>query len=570
MSRRDKTLPSDSVRRMTAGERVPLASERPPKRRRRRHLISPLTRRILTVNMLALAIPVAGLLYLGQYRENLIQSELTALQSQARIFAGALGEGAIGTAADGTQILLPDTARPMLRRLVQPTQGRARLFDITGDMLADSRLLAGPGGDVQIEMLPPPSTTDAATSAILDGYEAITYLFPGRQRPPLYRERPVQAAADYVEVMGALNGGPVGSVRRTGDGQLVLISAVPVQRFKRVLGALMLSAGGAEIERAVREIRIDILRAFALALAVTVLMSFYLAGTIVRPVLRLAGAAERVRRRGHGTSELLPDFSYRQDEIGDLSGALRDMTDALAKRMDAIESFAADVAHEIKNPLTSLRSAVETAARVQDPEQQRRLMNIILDDVQRLNRLITDISDASRVDAELARSADDRVDLARLLETLSDVYQSTSDGKTPALDVRIDARQPLVVDGIEDRLVQVFRNLITNAFSFSPPDGRVVISGHRLAGVIEITVDDDGPGLPEGSEEKIFQRFYSERPEGEHFGEHSGLGLSISRQITEAHGGTLTAANRVGLTGTVAGARFTVRLPVAEDGGGDR
>src|SRR5262249_46177418 len=259
-------------------------------------------------------------------------------------------------------------------------------------------------------------------------------------------------------------------------------------------------------------------------------------------IRRLADIAERVRP-GHGRQIDIPDFTRRRDEIGDLSGALRDMTGALWARMDAIERFAADVAHEIKNPLTSLRSAVETVARLEDPRQQKRLMSIILDDVERLNRLISDISDASRLDAELSRAEMGPVDIASMLRALADLHEATR-GDGPALKVEIASLQSLTVHGIEGRLVQVLRNLIGNAVSFSPPGGSIRLAAARDGDRVRITVADDGPGIPPGKLKAIFDRFYSERPAGEKFGTHSGLGLSISKQIVEAHHGHVEAANR--------------------------
>ena len=300
---------------------------------------------------------------------------------------------------------------------------------------------------------------------------------------------------------------------------------------------------------------------FAIALAVTVLLSFYLAGTIARPIRRLAAAAKLVRY-GQGRRFEIPDFGRRRDEIGDLSRALRDMTQALWDRLDAIEGFAADVAHEIKNPLTSLRSAVETVTRVRDPEQQRRLMSIILDDVQRLDRLISDISDASRLDAELSRAQTEPVDIAALLETLVEIQSATLDpDRAPRFKIELQDRSRLLVQGIEGRLGQVFRNLLSNAVTFSPPGGEILMSAQRSDGSVVIGLSDEGPGLPEGKLEAIFDRFYSERPKEEKFGTHSGLGLSISKQIVDAHGGSIRAENRISADGVVMGARFIVTLP---------
>ena len=528
--------------------------------RTRRRLFSPLTRRILMVNVLALGILVAGVLYLGRYQDNLIQNELQSLRVQAEIFAAALGQEAYGTQPDGKTALRQDMAGPILGRLALPTGGRARLFANNGSLIADSRIQLGPGGAVEIQDLPPPSDDDAVTRFTIRVYEALVEWLPSRQNLPLYREQAKQRAANYDEVVRAIAGEAAQRVRGDGHGGLVLSVAVPVQRFKQVLGALMLSETGDDIDDAVRDVRLEIMRVFLIALGITVLLSLYLAGTIVRPLRRLAQAADRVRR-ARGRDHEIPDFRGRNDEIGALAADLRDMTEALRQRLDAIERFAADVAHEIKNPLTSLKSAVETAARVREPEQQRKLMAIILEDVDRLNRLITDISDASRLDSELSRIEPERLDLGRLLAALAEMHRTAGADRQPEIVFEELAGGPFVVMANEGRLVQVFQNLLSNAFSFSPLGSVVTLRIGRAGKWIEATVEDQGPGIPEASLERIFERFYSERPEGEPFGTHSGLGLSISRQIVEAHNGTIAAENRRDGQGRVIGARFTVRLP---------
>ena len=529
---------------------------------RRRGGMSPLTRRIFTVNSLALGILLGGLLFLGQYEDGLIEARLTDLTTQGEIFAGAIGQGGVGTRTDGSRLLLPHVARPMMRRLVAPTRTRARLFATDGRMIADSRVLLGPGGSIQVETLPPPADGEVLEGFLVELYDTIVALLPTRGDPPRYEERANQQADDYEEVLHALAGDPVVSVRKSSGGHRILIAAVPVQRFKQILGALMVTTTSIEIERAVREVRFGILKVFAIALGVTVLLSFYLAGTIARPIRRLAEAADLVRGRLNSETAI-PDFTKRNDEIGDLSGALREMTEALWDRMQAIESFAADVSHEIKNPLTSLRSAVETASRLKDPEQQRRLMEIIQEDVKRLDRLITDISGASRIDAELARAQLERVDISQLLKALVQVHGTTDATDRASLEFDISNDESLYVVGIEGRIVQVVQNLIGNAFSFTPTGKSVRLAAMRDHGMVQITVDDDGPGIPEDNLASVFERFYSERPDGEQFGTHSGLGLSISRQIVEALGGTIKAANRYDSSGTVTGAQFTVRLPAA-------
>ncbi len=553
----------------TAERAAPAAAEAPAAAaRRRRRRLSPLTRRILAVNVLALGLLGLGLLYLGEYQQSLVDAQLDALKTQGQVFAAALGEGAVIDSLGEGEQLLPALGRQMMQRLVEPTHTRARLFDAEGKLIADSRALRGPGGLVQINELPPPEDASPLEKFGTALYDWLVARLPGQRRYPAYREAAEQSAGDYQEVQRALAGDIASAVRseREGGSLLMLSVAVPVQRYRQVLGAVLLSTDSAEIDQAVRGVRFEILKVFLIALGVTVLLSIYLAGTIGRPIRRLAAAAERVRR-GHGRQVLIPDFTRRGDEIGELSGAFREMTGALWARMDAIEHFAADVAHEIKNPLTSLRSAVETAARVDDPQKQRKLMAVVLEDVQRLDRLITDISDASRLDAELSRVELEPVLIGRMLETLVDVHQETLDESAPRLILSLPgpagtAAGDLAVLGIEGRLVQVFRNLIANAISFSPPGAALRIAALRQGDWVVITIEDEGPGIPDGKLEAIFERFYTERPVGEKFGTHSGLGLSISKQIVEAHRGTIRAENRRDPAGRIIGARFTVRLPI--------
>ena len=540
-------------------------SEKPPKnspgKGRPRRLLSPLTRRILTVNVLALALLGGSLLYLGEYRDNLINAELKALGVQAEMFAAALGEGAVVADSPYGQRLASEIADQIVRRLVESTGTRARLFRNNGTLVADSRRLMGPGGIVHIEELPPPGGRGGIFPAALEIYDRLARRLTRQEALPPYKEKPRQHARDYREVMNALSGESSHAVRSAGGDSMILSVAVPVQRYKQVLGALVLTRGSHAIDNALLEVRLDILKIFGGVLAVTFLLSIYLASTIARPIRRLAKAAEQVRR-DHGRHQVIPDFAGRNDEIGDLAESLSEMTEALWRRMDEIENFAADVSHEIKNPLTSLRSAVETAARLKDPEQQQKLMAIIQDDVVRLDRLISDISDASRLDAELSRAETEPVDLGAMLATLVDIHRTTAgDGLRIHLEITATDGGPLMVDGIEGRLGQVFKNLLDNAISFSPKDGAIGITASLDDGWIRIDLDDDGPGLPTGKEEAIFERFYTQRRESEKFGTHSGLGLSISKQIVDAHGGQLSAANRTRPDGSVLGARFTIRLP---------
>ena len=522
--------------------------------------VSPLTRRILAVNVLALALLAGGFLYLGKYQASLVGQQIESLKTQGEVFAAALGEGAVLDSPDEGEILLPDLARQMMRGLVQPTRARARLFDVRGDIIADSRVLRGPGDSVQVHELPAPETASPIMRAADAVYDWVLGKLPRRTRYPVYRESAEPRAEDYPEVMRALRGDTASTIHSDPTGGLVLSAAVPVQRYKQVLGAVMLSTASGEIEEDVRTVRLELLRIFGVALLVTVLLSFYLAGTIARPIRRLAAAAERAR--GRRARVEIPDFTRRGDEIGDLSRSLREMTDALWQRMSAIESFAADVAHEIKNPLSSLRSAVETAVRIEDPVSQRRLMGIILDDVERLDRLITDISDASRLDAELGRLELAPIDIGAMLTALVDIHESTRTEGSPRLVLELGERsRELFVPGIETRLSQVFHNVITNAVSFSPPGGEIRLRARREGRAVLVTVEDQGPGIPEDKLTAIFDRFYTERPQGEKFGTHSGLGLSISQQIVVAHRGLIWAENHKNAEGAVTGARFCIRLP---------
>ena len=529
----------------------------------RRWTVSPLTRRILAVNVLALALLAGGFLYLGKYQASLIGQRIEALKTQGEVFAAALGEGAVLDSVDEGEVLLPDLARQMMRRLVAPTRTRARLFDVRGDIIADSRILRGPGDAVQVHELQPQERGGAVLRFADQLYDWLLNLVPRHTSYPIYRESASPRAEEYAEVVRALRGETGSAIRSDPQtGGLVFSVAIPIQRYKQVLGAVMLSAGSAEIEEELRTVRLELLRIFGVALLVTVLLSFYLAGTIARPIRRLAAAAERAR--GRRARVEIPDFTRRGDEIGDLSRSLREMTDALWQRMSAIESFAADVAHEIKNPLSSLRSAVETAVRIDDAANQRRLMAIILNDVQRLDRLITDISDASRLDAELGRLELEPVDIAAMLGTLAELHEATRTDGAPRLVLAIGkSERELVVPGIETRLSQVFRNIIGNAVSFSPPLGEIRLTARHDGRAVVVTVEDEGPGIPEEKSTAIFDRFYTERPLGEQFGTHSGLGLSISKQIVEAHRGMIWAENRKDADGATIGARFSVRLPAA-------
>ena len=367
-------------------------------------------------------------------------------------------------------------------------------------------------------------------------------------------------AADLIEMESALNGEASAMLRMREDRQYVINVAVPIQNFRRVLGGLLLTAQTEDIEQVVREEQLVIVKIFAGAFVITMLFSFFLGRTLVRPIRILAGAAERVRR-AIGREESLPEFAHRRDEIGDLSRSLSEMTRALYNQIDGVERFAADVAHELKNPLSSMRSALETIQNTNKPDIKARLMAILEEDVKRLDRLITDISDASRLDAELTRGNMEEIDLGVMLSMLVDGYRAT--GAQRHVDIVAEDFEAgvFIVPGIEGRLGQVWRNLIDNAISFSPDSGKVFVAVQLDGRFVRITVSDEGPGLPSGAEQKVFRRFYSERPESEAFGSHSGLGLAISKQVIEAHGGRIMAENISTEDSDTTGACFSVLLP---------
>ncbi|MCJ9428305.1 stimulus-sensing domain-containing protein [Kordiimonas marina] len=523
--------------------------------------LSPLMIRIMAINAIALLILVGGVLYLNQFRQNLIHARVEELTVQAEIIAGALGEAAAG-GPEATEIDLAP-ARQIITRLVGPTDNRARLFANDGRMIADSRFLAGDKRLIE-EELPrldsEPSLRDDISETLHRFLDSISRKIDA----PENVDRPGMRAEDFIEVQSALAGALSVQLRKREDGKLVINIAAPVQRFRRVLGALLLTAQTEDIDAIVRAEQMVTLKVFFGALGVTILLSFFLGRTLVRPVRVLARAAERVRR-GIGREESIPEFAERLDEIGDLSRSLSDMTRALYRQIDAVEQFAADVAHEIKNPLSSMRSALDTLPLATKPEQRDKLFAILQEDVKRIDRLITDISDASRLDAELTRGEAETIDLGYMLSVLVDAYRTTQLPEGISLQFEEGVPGVYMVRGIEARLGQVWRNFIDNAVSFSPDGGTVSVTLAIREGFVVLAVEDDGPGLPEGSEEKVFRRFYSERPETEAFGGHSGLGLAISKQVIEAHGGWIMAENRLDEDGNVLGARFMTGLPVAAE-----
>ncbi|CAN7186691.1 sensor histidine kinase [Mesorhizobium sp. LjRoot246] len=553
------------------------------------HIFSSLTRRILFLNLAGLAVLVTGILYLNTFRDGLIDARVESLMTQGEIIAGAIAASAtvetdsisidpekllelqagesLGPGSDQLDNLdfpiNPERVAPVLRRLISPTRTRARIYDRDANLLLDSRHLYSRGQILRYD-LPP---VEQEEPDLVERIQKFVFDFFRNTELPVYREQPGGNGAAFPEVVKALTGSPSTIVRVSEQGEQIVSVAVPIQRFRAVLGVLMLSTEGGDIDKIVAAERKAILRVFGIAALVTAILSMLLASTIANPLRRLSAAAVRVRR-GVKSREEIPDFSDRQDEIGNLSIAIRDMTNALYARIEAIESFAADVSHELKNPLTSLRSAVETLPLAKNDNSRGRLMDIIQHDVRRLDRLITDISDASRLDAELAREDAGNVDLKKFITDLVAVSrEATRNKKAVEIEFKV-AKLPqgakgYFVVGHDLRIGQVITNLIENARSFVPEDhGHISLSLARAGKFNIVTVDDNGPGIRADNIDRIFERFYTDRPAGEAFGQNSGLGLSISRQIVEAHGGTLTAENIPGTKpGEIKGARFVVTLP---------
>lgn len=575
---------------------------------------SSLTRRIVTLNLGGLVVLVLGFLWLNHFRADIIEAKSQSLKTQAAIIAAAIAasaavdtdtiwvdpekllqlapsDNAAAAPPDEDSIAFsinPERVGPVLHRLVTPTHTRGRIYDRDGVLLLDSQTLSSRAPT------PRPKSSDALgedTSWIQRAWTSVHRLF-ARAKPPLAPGSWVTNGKSLPEIADALSGKVSSIVRVNGAGETIVSVAVPIQRTSVVKGALVLSTQGGDIDKVIASERWALLRFFLVLAAVMLMLSLSLANTIAEPVRKLADAAERVRR-GIKSRQQIPDFTNRTDEIGHLSRALGEMTQALYSRIDAIESFAADVAHELKNPLTSLRSAVETLPRVKAGPSQDRLLSIMQHDVRRLDRLISDISDASRLDAELARDEAQPVDLRPLLEAVVSMIADSPRSRGVSLRVNIGdgeaPSKPFLVVGHNSRLAQVITNLIDNACSFSEPAGEVRIGLTRVpaeaTGELEngserifITVEDDGPGIPPHALERIFERFYTDRPV-DRFGQNSGLGLSISRQIVQAHLGRIWAENRpfpkvpgetgaIGSTGAEsdaprhgAGARFVVSLP---------
>ena len=495
-----------------------------------------LTTRILALNIFALALLAGGFFYLDSYRSRILDSRTAQASREARLIAAAI------TAAPA------DHRDQLIARLAEDTGTRIRMFRHDGAMTADSRAM----GKYNFVLIDPDK--EGSGPQIARFLDAMIDTVVGAPRPPLYRER--RQGAEWPDVVATRQTSKTSATVWRAPDRTPIITAAAIMPAGDVV---MSTVNARDVTSTVRFERFRLSVVLAIVTLVSIFLSLFLARTIVRPLRRLARAAVRVRL-GRAREVVVPRLPSRRDEIGSLARALSDMSQALRARIDATEAFAADVTHEMKNPLASMRSAVESLASVKDPALQERLLAIVRDDVHRLDRLITDISEASRLDAQLSRAKFEPVDVTTMIAASLD--QRSARGIERKIRLRFDdgARDRLLVMGEGARLERVFENLLDNAVSFSPDGGLITVGATIADGELVVRVEDEGPGVPEDAREAVFRRFQSIRPEGEEFGKHSGLGLAIARTIVEGHQGAIAVDSR---EDRLSGARFVVRLPLA-------
>ncbi len=537
--------------------------------------ITGLTVRIIGVNFFAVVALIAGVVYLGQYHSILIESKLARFQTEIVLVTAAIAEGALEhTEESGEEqsFISSSKASNLAARLGATLDKRILIFDSNDHLIVDSKKLIEQNNVPPIFKFISDKERRLSNPVILKNTASwVASFFPRHNKLDYFSGVFSDDGNDYYNVFGAKQMNLSISAWQDHEGDIVLTAAFPIMSQKEIVGVVMLIGENETINEDLADMWFNVLNIFLVTLLITIFLSIYLSGVIARPLRILASAAENVRKGKLRHTEI-PDMSDRHDEIGELSIVLRNMTSALWDRMDTIEAFAADVAHEIKNPLTSLKSAVETATIVKKKKDLDKLLSVIKHDADRLDRLITDISNASRLDAELSREVLEPVDLRGMLIEILDSKKNPlerdsgvkTDGRAMQDDVMITLDmpedKPLIVLGSESRLTQVFQNLLANALSFSPPESSIRIVTTIKDKKIRIAVEDNGPGIPKNRLTTIFERFYTERPEHEEYGRHSGLGLSICKQIIAAHNGRIYAENRTDHTDKVIGARFVVVL----------
>ena len=526
---------------------------------------SSLTLRILAINTFAIILLAVGMIfYYDQYENSLIQSELGALSQQAGLFSNAIAETAVINHENASHSLSKQLVQRIINRTALNLPTRSRIFDSLGNLLADSMTTSGRARSVETKPLAPLTPNLFFKSFAEELYEHLFKILSQQQQHQLYKKTTLQLASEFPEVLQSLQGISIRTIKAKKTKGLILATAVPIQKYKQVVGALLLSIDGKKLEVSMQDRRLKLIGIWFLVSLITSSFSWYVARYITRPIQRLAAAAELIRNRSDRKS-VIPDLSNRNDEIGDLARALRQMTTNLWQRMDATERFAADVSHEIKNPLTSIQSAVETASKVSEKSKRDTLFALVLDDVKRLDRLISDISAASRLDSELNREKTSAIDIKQMLTSFHDISISIKRFTPDKVKLKIINNDLAhIVDGYEDQLVRVIGNLVDNAETFSPKGKPIIIRCEVKQNHILITIEDRGGGIPETKLETVFNRFYSERPSDEKFGTHSGLGLSICKQIIAAHYGDIWAENIYSKDKKKIGAKLSVALPKSE------
>ncbi len=555
-----------------------------------------LLRRILISNLMGFFILVGGILYLGWFHTWLIDAKLDALKTQGKIIADAIAANAkvvreqiiidpnaipdsgrssgpsnsssfpYDGLAEFELSIHPEEVTPILRKLIQPTNTRARIYGRDGTLVVDTAQTLAKWAAMRNE------PSDGETKPTQNVWTRITrYLF--KEPLPVYQEIGTGNGRAYKEIQAALNGEEKDMLLLNGKGEQIVSFALPIRRFGEVQGVLLLSTRPGQIDKILKEERVVILILAAIALLASVVTSLLLARTVAGPIRRLSAAAELVSENIEARTRL-PQFTDRTDEVAQMASAFQAMTGALCRRIEASEKFAADVAHELKNPLTAARSTAESLGYAKTEEERIHLVAQIQGELKRLNRLITDVSNASRLDAELARKEMRPIDVTTMLRNVVGIFRDIIGDDKRSLELNAEPEPfagAFCVKGDEGRLGQVMTNLIDNGISFSPDGGTVTVKTRVAAPSVEIVVEDEGPGIPDDRLEIIFDRFYSDRPATDTSrGKNSGLGLSISREIVLAHGGQISAENcydgDASPDAKPCGARFTVRLPMAAAG----
>ena len=517
--------------------------------------ISPLLLRLLTLNILALFFLLGGLFSIDRYQQTLQENEFKKLEDEGRILSQAIGRTILPTEGFKSQVIITAEAQETISFLLSKSRVRIRLFSYQGDLLADSERSVGFQTRVKSVELPSLQEKNFVRIFFEKIYSYVSLLLVKTSKLSVYKENTLQQAEDYEEVLKALYGEKTRVLMQLESGKKLLGVALPVQSYKKITGAILLTLDSTNIENKLKDFRFEVFKIFFLALFLTVCVSIYLSANIVKPIRKLANATKNINP-SEGRKLSIPQFSDRKDEINDLAISMKEMLNSIWNRMDAIENFAADVAHEIKNPLTSLKSAVDVSNNTTNKKQLNKLSKIINQDIKRLDRLVTDISNASRLDAELSREGMKKFNIKKVLEETVNFYNRDEN----KILFNFIKNSNYSIYGNEQRLSQVFNNIIDNALSFNKGYRKIEILLKSNKNNIFIEISDYGPGVDKNNFNKIFDRFYTERPSKEKFGEHSGLGLSIVKQILEVHKGVIRVENRLGKNKKIIGAKFIITL----------